>query len=187
MSSLVLLEWVKPTNNIVSEAEKATLVRAGEKVFAFDVDETKTSIDLTNIGIVLKRFGKAKIEKINELSVNHMDAVNLKPKVNGQETLNQQRLKGIKDMNQEFAKFFLKRLHDLCWQDFSKGVQSTIAFEDGFKMLQQATNALYDLLLASIDDKFSKDLSVSEMKNVIELHNLNNEFALGKNVKKSKK
>ena len=89
MSSLVLLEWVKPTNNIVSEAEKATLVRAGEKVFAFDVDETKTSIDLTNIGIVLKRFGKAKIEKINELSVNHMDAVNLKPKVVGQETLNQ--------------------------------------------------------------------------------------------------
>ena len=53
-------------------------------------------------------------------------------------------------------------------------------------MLKKATHALYDLLIAAVNDKFSKDLSISEMKNVIDLHNLNNEYTLGKDLKKKK-
>ena len=113
------------------------------------------------------------------MAVNHTDAVDLKDR-KGKPTLNSLRIKAIADMDQTFAKFFLKQLHALVWKDYSKGVQSTIDFDDGLKMLKIATSALYDLLLASIDDKFSKDLSISEMKNVIDLHNLNNDFTLGK-------
>jgi hypothetical protein len=42
-------------------------------------------------------------------------------------------------------------------------------------------------LIASVDDKFSRNLSMSEMSNVLELHNLNNEYTLAKDLKKSKK
>jgi hypothetical protein len=50
-------------------------------------------------------------------------------------------------------------------------------------MLKKATLALYDLQIAAIEDTYSKDLSLSEMKNVIDLHNLNNEYTLNKNKK----
>lgn len=185
MSSLCLFTWIN--NPVVAEndADYATIVRPGEKVFVYDQDTTRASLDATNRGIILKRFGKAKIEKINQMAVDHMDAVNLKPG-NGNPTLNQQRVAAIKVADLEFAHFFLKQLHSLVWKDYSRGVQSTIPFDDAFEMLKKATHALYDLLIAAVEDKFSKDLSVSEMKNVIDIHNLNNEYTLGKGLKKKK-
>ena len=126
------------------------------------------------------------------MAVNHMDAVNIKNN-NGNNgnnalgTLNQQRIKAIRDIDQDFAAFFLGNLHNLMWKDFATGVQSTIPFDEAYKMLKLATDALYDLLVASVEDKFCRDVSVSEMTSVIAMHNLNNEFTLGKNVKKSKK
>jgi hypothetical protein len=185
MSSLVLYVW--STNPVVQENDPdyATIVRPGEKIFVYDQDTTRNTIDATNKGIILKRFGKAKIQKVNDMAVNHMDAVNMKPN-NGNATLNQLRLAEIKRMDVEFADFFLKRLHTLVWKDYARGVQSTIPFDDAFEMLKKATHALYDLLIAAVEDKFSKDLSISEMKNVIDLHNLNNEYTLGKDLIKKK-
>jgi hypothetical protein len=184
MSSLVLYTY--PTVSAVKETDPYynNAVKYGEKVFVYGKPESKT-IDPTNEGIVLKRFGKAKIYKVNEMAVNHMDAINLK-KQNGVDSYNKQRLDEIKKVDKQFAQFFLTRLHDLVWQDYSKGILSTISFDEGFEMLKKATHALYDLLIASVDDKFSKDLSISEMKNVIDLHNLNNEYALGKDLKSKK-
>ena len=181
MTSLVLYEWPNKVPGVTDPGDPdiATIVRYGEKVFIFDVDESRGTIDASNIGRILKSFGQAKIYKKNLLAVNHTDAVDLKDR-KGKPTLNSLRIKAIADMDQTFAIFFLKQLHALVWKDYSKGVQSTIDFDDGLKMLKIATSALYDLLLASIDDKFSKDLSISEMKNVIDLHNLNNDFTLGR-------
>ena len=61
MSSLVLYEWKNAPTVIETDPDYATIVRVGEKVFVYGEDATKTSIDLTNIGIILKKFGKAKI------------------------------------------------------------------------------------------------------------------------------
>ena len=189
MSSLVLYVWNEnPNNNPVvqeNDPDYATIVKRGENVFVYGQQFTMNTIDPTNRGIILKRFGKAKIQKVNDMAVVHMDAVNMKPN-NGNPTLNQLRLAEIKRMDQEFADFFLSRLHTLVWKDYSRGVQSTIPFDDAFEMLKKATMALYDLLLAAVEDKFSRDLSISEMKNVIDLHNLNNEYTLGKDLKKKK-
>jgi hypothetical protein len=180
MSQLVLYEWKEAP--VINETNPyySCIARHGEKVFVYNKD-TSATIDKTNKSIVLKRFGKAKITKVNEMAVNHMDAVNLK-KVQGQDSYNKQRLNAIKDVDEQFADFFLKRLHDLVWLDYDKGILSTISFEDAFEMLKKATHAVYDLLIASVDDKYSKDLSISEMKNVIDLHNLNNEYTLGKDL-----
>jgi len=184
MSQLVLYTW--PANSILRETDPfySNAVKYGEKVFVYGKKDVSSSIDPTNEGIVLKRFGKAKILKVNEMAVNHMDAINLKNQ-NG-DSYNKQRLNEIKKVDKQFAQFFLTRLHELVWQDYDKGVLSTISFDEGFEMLKKATHALYDLLIASVDDKFSKDLSISEMKNVIDLHNLNNEYTLGKDLKSKK-
>ena len=115
-----------------------------------------------------------------------MDAVNINPNKKG-DSYNKQRLDSIKKVNNTFAIFFLSQLHLLTWKDYNKGVQSTIPFDEAFDMLQMATDALYDLLIASVDDKYSKDLSMSQMRNTIKLHNLNNEFTLGNDIKKSRK
>lgn len=186
MSKLVLLEWITaPVIVDISDPDIATIVRVGEKVFAYGVDQTRNSIDKTNVGIILKTFGKgsvslAKVYKQNLMAVNHMNATNIVKLEGGKKSLNQQRVEEIELMNRKFAEFFLAQLHILTWKDFSKGVQSTIPFDDAFKMLKAATMALYDLLVASVDDKFNKDLSISEMTRVADLHNLNNDYALGK-------
>lgn len=184
MTALALIEWnVQPEELDQWDPDRATQVEIYQKVFAFGVDESKVH-DKANIKKIIEIFGKDKIFKKNLMAVNHMDAVNLKPRQAGQETLNQKRIKAIEKSNNEFAQFFLKQLHNLTWKDYSKGVLTTIPFDEGLNMLKKATLALYDLQIAAIEDTYSKDLSLSEMKNVIDLHNLNNEYTLGKNLKK---
>jgi len=180
MTTLVLYEWTEKNPKVTDQGDPdiATIVRFGEKVFVYGED-VSSGIDASNINRILKSFGQAKIYKKNLMAVQHTNAVDMKDR-GGKKTLNELRILEIAKMDQTFAKFFLTQLHALVWKDFSKGVQSTIPFDDALKMLKIATSALYDLLLASIDDKFSKDLSISEMKNVIDLHNLNNDYTLGR-------
>jgi hypothetical protein len=122
------------------------------------------------------------------MAVNHTEAVNLKPQqVGGPESLNKQRIRSIESANTNFCKFFLKNLHELVWKNYENGILSTIQLDEALYLLKKASLALYDLLVASVDDKFNKDLSIAEMKNVIDLHNLNTEYTLGKNLKKNKK
>jgi hypothetical protein len=59
----------------------------------------------------------------------------------------------------------LKNLHELVWKDYTKGILSTIALDEALHLLKKASLALYDLLVASVDDKYNKDLSIAEMKN----------------------
>ena len=85
---------------------------------------------------------------------------------------NTSRVNELKIVDEYFARFFLERLHFLTWNDYDKGVLSTIPFDESYKMLKDVTQPLYELLLASVDDKYSQDLSLKEMKNVIDRFNL---------------
>ena len=178
MSNLVLHTWKEnPVVTDPTDPDIATVVRYGERVFIYGKAKS-VGTDATNMGVVLKAFGQASIYRKNLLAVNHTVGIDQKGRSRG-ETLNGQRLDEISTMNDYFANFFLEQLHFLTWKDYDKGVQSTIKLKDAFKMLTITTRALYDLLLASVDDKFSKDLSMSEMQNVIDIHNLNNQYTLG--------
>jgi len=188
MSVLTLITWQKNIPELQEwDPDRATRVEKFQNVFAYGVEESKVQ-DKANERKVLEIFGKAKLYKKNLMAVNHSEAVNLKPQQeNGPESLNKQRIRSIEKANNNFCIFFLKNLHDLVWKDYSKGILSTIALDDALYLLKKASLALYDLLVASVDDKYNKDLSIAEMKNVIDLHNLNTEYTLGKNLKKNKK
>ena len=83
-------------------------------------------------------------------------------------------------MNNLFTDFFLTQLHTMVWKDFDKGVKSTIPFNEAYKLLKSASTALYEVLIASVDDKYNTDLAISEMSRIAELHNLNVDYSLGK-------
>ena len=72
----------------------------------------------------------------------------------------------------------------MMWKDYGQGIHSKIVFDEAYNMLKKITGPLYQLLLASVHDKFSKDLSMAEMKSIIDMHNLNNDFSLCKSMKK---
>lgn len=188
MSALTLITWQKNIPALEEwNPDKATQIEKYQNCFAYGVEESKNE-DKANEKKVLEIFGKAKLYKKNLLAVNHSEAVNLKPQQNGgPESLNKQRIRAIEYSNKNFCEFFLINLHNLVWKDYDKGILSTIPLDEALSMLKKASLALYDLLTASVDDKFNKDLSIAEMKNVIDLHNLNTEYTLGKNLKKNKK
>ena len=185
-SQLILTTWPdKP--KIVDEGNPdiATVAQQYEKVFIYGKNRS-SHCDKANEAIILKRFGKSQIYKKNLMANNHMEAVDLN-KVNrgGKPTLNDQRVKAIQKCDVEFARFFLQNLHDMTWKDYENGVLTTIPFNEAFEMLQVSTETYYDLKIAFVKDVYSKDLSFSEMQNVIKLHNLNNEYTLGKDLKKN--
>jgi hypothetical protein len=114
------------------------------------------------------------------MALNHMNGIGKKNKADFEQTMNYKRVMAINEMNKTFATFFLTQLHNMMWTDYNKGVKSTIPFSEAYKLLKNASTALYDVLIASVDDKFNTDLAVSEMSKVAEIHNLNIDYALGK-------
>lgn len=188
MSALTLINWQKNVPELEEwDPDRATQVEKFQNVFAYGVEESKNE-DKANKKKILEIFGKAKMYKKNLMAVNHTEAVNLKPQQEGgPESLNKQRIRSIEKSNNNFCDFFLRNLHNLVWKDYDKGVLSTIPLDEALDMLKKASLALYDLLIASVDDKYNKDLTIAEMKNVIDLHNLNTEFTLNKNLKNKKK
>ena len=84
-------------------------------------------------------------------------------KSRGNKYFNDERLMAIKQTDEKFAIFFLTSLHDMVWNNFEDSIMSTINFDEALDMLKKVTKPYYDLLLASIEDKYSKDLSISAM------------------------
>ena len=183
MSKLILQpfkkSWSSKYDSCV-EYKKCMQSQEGEKVFIFKKDASK-SWDASNISIIQKHFGLSKTFKRNSMAVEHTKNINdggNKDSV----SFNSQRLGEINVLNENVAKFFLERLQDLTWDDYDSGVLSTIPFDEAFDLLVPAMKMLYEILAAAIEDKYSKDLSVAEMKNVLEKHNLLVDQTLGKNI-----
>ena len=180
MSKLVLLEYNNSlrTDNGAPNYKRSMYALQGEKVFIYK-KSVSAAFDETNRNIVLKHFGLAKTYKRNSMAVNHTNAIN---DGKNQVNFNDDRLSGINKLNLDIADFFLKNLHELTWDNYEQGVLSTIPFNEAFDLLVPAMKQLYEILAAGIEDKYSKDLSVAEMKNVLEKHNLLVEQTLGKNI-----
>jgi len=184
MSGLCLVEWKNDLKVPLTHPDYDMAVHPGEKVFAYGQGDLTKLQDAANISFVLKAFGYAKIQSVNKLSQNHAEAVDLKPNLKNIKSINLQRIEAIDDIDQTFAKFFLEKLHFMMWKNYKDGIQSKIVFDEAYEMLKKITGPLYQLLLASVHDKFSKDLSMAEMKSIMDVHNLNNDFSLGRNMKK---
>ena len=180
-SSLILLEWKKKAVKLDdSNPDCACQAEKFVKYFAYGFPETQGSIDKANVSIILKRFGKSQIYKKNLMANNHAEAIDMNPNARkGGDSFNKQRINAIKNVDIKFADFFLKELHGMTWKNFKTGILSTIPFDEAFDMLKTATELYYQLLLASVEDNYSKELDLSNMKAVMELHNLNNEYSLG--------
>ena len=188
MSKIILQPYNKSYSieyDSCPEYKKCMQAQVGEKVFIYKKDPSKTW-DEANISIIQKHFGLAKTFKRNSMAVEHTQNIN-----DGQNkdsiSFNAQRLAEINNLNRSVADFFLDRLLSLTWDDYETGVLSTIPFDEAFDLLVPAMKMLYEILAAAIEDKYSKDLSVAEMKNVLERHNLLIDQTLGKNIPHKKK
>ena len=184
MSSLALFTWNRaPLKLPQGDPDKACVAQTNIKYFCYDKKHSLTDhLNESNRNKVLQEYGLSKIAKKNALANNQVNAVdnnkNYGPKG---KSLNTQRIEAIEKVDQEFADFFLRNLHNLTWKDWdtSPGILTTIDYQDAYDMLKLATKPYYELMLASVEDAYSKDLSLSNMKQVIEMHNLNNEYIIG--------
>lgn len=187
MSKLCLvkykIEWRSKSD--IPDYKQSMKAQNNEKVFIYGTDATRDSADETNRDIVMKHFGFAKTLKRNIMAVNHVSAISGANK--NSVDFNKQRLDEIKTMNQSVTDFFLSALHKLTWDDYERGILSTIPFEEAFELLVPTMKMVYEILAAGVEDKFSQELSIAEMQNVIQKHNLLIDQSLGKNIPKSKR
>ena len=186
MSKLVLIPWKEqPTITNKYDPDYPVQARYGEKVFLYDTDLSRAVTDETNKAMILKAFGQASVYRKNLMSIDQMEATDLKEnkRPDGKKSLNRRRIEEINTINDMFAHQFLSMLHYLSWNDLDvakkRAIQSTIDPQEALELLKVAMTAVYDLLLASVDDKFNKDLALTEMRKVIDIHNLNNEYVIG--------
>lgn len=186
MSKLILqsykIEWRKKTD--VPEYKQSMKAQQGEKVFIYGKTESY-STDETNRDIVMKHFGFAKTLKRNYMAINHVSSISGASK--NSIDYNKQRLEEISKMNFTVTDFFLSALHQLTWDDYDRGVLSTIPFDEAFELLVPTMKMVYEILAAGVEDKYSQDLSIAEMKNVLDKHNMLIDQTLGKNIPKSKR
>lgn len=194
MSKLVLYEW--PNNPLNLDPEDAymssTQVKKFEKVFVYggatkdNVDKTRyRTYDQANRNIVKKSFGLSETEKRLKMSGDYINSI--ENGKGGKPKLLNKKIDAISKLNDNISHFFLKNLHDLTWDEFDKGVMSTIPVDEAFNLIKPAFIQLREILMAGIEDKYSSDLTLTEMKNIKQAHDLNVEQSLGKNMKNKKK
>jgi hypothetical protein len=187
MSKLVLLTYRNSYSvyrNSVPDYKKSMLAMSGQKVFIYGEDVSVATDDV-NEDVVIKHFGFAKTLKRNKMAVNHVSSINGVSK--GAVDFTKERIEAIEKLNKDVAEFFLKNLHNLTWDNYDQGVLSTIPFDEAYELLVPAMKMIYEILAAGIEDKYSQELSVAEMTNSLEKHNLLVDQTLGKNIPKSKR
>ena len=199
MSKLILYEWTKDfedDTDLINAKKlyKSTMrVKKNEKVFVFGngrnvqgiIDKTKLDkIDAANINIVKKSFGLSEPEKRFKMRANYIENID---NGNNQNRLLSERVRAIEKLNNDIAKFFLEKLDELTWDDIKYGIASTIPVDEAFDLIKPAFMQLREILMAGVEDKYSSDLSLAEMKNIKQAHDLNVEQSLGSNLKTNKK
>ena len=201
MSKLILTTWTQAIEDKLTalganeQYKSSTKVKVNEKVFVFrpkkKADGTLFENDLfktnneANINIVKKSMGLSEPEKRLKMSANYIENIN-----NGGSAKNNiltERIKAIEELNNKIAIFFLENLQDLSWDDIEKGIASTIPVDEAFDLIKPAFMQLREILMAGVEDKYSSDLSLAEMKNIKQAHDLNVEQSLGSNLKTNKK
>ena len=180
MSDLTLIKWDKAKDeNISNSVPKGTLV------FIYVEDEKnnlRKEANEANKFFIKRQLGLDEEEQAFDDTNDYLDGIG-----KNKSSITTNRIKEIKNINNDITNFILKNLHKLYWRDFDKGVISTIDPNKALELIIPAAVEFRKVLIQSVDKKYRKDLTVASVKNIVESHDLETKQALGKNLKNIKK
>ena len=164
MSELTLIKW----DNV--KGAESNSVPKGTMVFVYDKNLTggnkHPETNAANEFFIKRQIGLDEEEQAFEDTNDYLEGIGKK----NEKSITFKRIKEIKEINQEITEFILDNLQKLYWRDFSKGVISTIDPNKALQLIIPAATDFRKVLVQSIDKKYRKDLTLANVKNMVESH-----------------
>lgn len=178
MSELILFKWDKDKDiRYVNSVRKNTLVFIYGKSTANAANYLE-GYDLPNEDFIKRMLGLDEEEQFYEDTQGYLEGIGKK----NDKSITSLRIKEITDLNNEIVEFILKNLHKLYWRDFTTGVISTINPNKALDLIIPAAVEFRKVLIESVDKKYNRGLSVANVKNIKENHDLDTRQRLGENI-----
>jgi len=186
MSELVLIKWNKEkVAGFVNSVPKGTLVFSyGEEVKKNGDGVNKNlETDAANEFFIKNQLGLTEEEQAFEDTQGYLESIGKKD----DKSITNKRITEIKEINKEIVKFILSNLHKLYWRDYKNGVISTMDPNKAVDLLIPPATEFRNALIEGVNKKYNQGLSVANVKNLKETHDVDIKQRLGDNVPKIKK
>jgi hypothetical protein len=178
MSELTLIKWKKDKGTASNSVPKGTMVFVYIKDNK-DLEETNES----NEFFIKRQLGLDEEEQAFEDTNDYLEGIGKK----NDKSITSKKIAETLKINKEITQFILENLHRLYWRDYANGIISTIDPNKALELIIPAAVDFRKVLVQSVDKKYRKDLSVANVKNLVESHDLETKQALGSNLKSIKK
>ena len=186
MSELVLIKWPKDkVAGFVNSVPKGTLVFSyGEEVKKNGNGANKQpETDAANEFFIKNQLGLTEEEQAFEDTQGYLEGIGKKD----DKSITNKRIKEIKEINIKIVQFILTNLHNLYWRDYTNGVISTMDPNKAVDLLIPPAALFREALVEGVNKKYNQGLSVANVKNLKESHDVDIKQRLGDNVPKIKK
>ena len=190
--NIVNNEWISfdkwPKDKVagfVNSVPKGTLVFSyGEEVLKNGNGVNKNSeTDAANEFFIKNQLGLTEEEQAFEDTQGYLEGIGKKD----DKSITNKRIKEIKEINIKIVKFILSNLHNLYWRDYTNGVISTMDPNKAVDLLIPPAALFREALVEGVNKKYNQGLSVANVKNLKESHDVDIKQRLGDNVPKIKK
>ena len=186
MSELVLIKWPQAkVEAYVNSVPKGTLVFSyGKEVKKNGSGVNKnTETDAANEFFIKNQLGLTEEEQAFEDTQGYLEGIGKK----NDKSITNKRIDEIKSINIKIVEFILSNLHILYWRDYTNGVISTMDPNKAVDLLIPPASKFRDALIEGVNKKYNKGLSVANVRNLKESHDVDIRQRLGDNVPKIKK
>ena len=138
----------------------------------------QSEYDEPNEFFVKRMLGLDEEEQFYEDTQGYLDGIGKK----NDQSITSKRIAEITTLNQEIIEFILTNLHKLYWRDYDTGVISTINPNKALDLIVPAAVEFRRVLIEAVDRKYNRGLSVANVKNIKEEHDLDTRQRLGENI-----
>ena len=197
MSELVLTAWKEDKKpNFINSVPKGTMVfiygratKEQKEVELLDKSKIKIKIanlletDAANEFFIKNQLGLTEEEQAFEDTQGYLEGIGKK----NDDSITNKRINEIKLINANIVQFILKNLHKLYWRDYANGVISTMDPNKAVELIIPAASKFREALIEGVNKKYNQGLSVANVKNLKETHDVDIKQRLGENVPKIKK
>lgn len=199
MPKLYYYTWIQENVNDNSPTDDDLLqnphwedlkTQLNDQVFVFNgfkgdgTDKKKTeNLDKQNIAVVKREFKLLNLEKKNKMVDKQVENIN-----NGKKGAQNKRTEGIVKLDEMIISDFLRYLDRMYWEDKSKGIRSTISFDDAFDLVKPIFQDLINVSATIIDDTYNNKITDKEVQDAVKRADLKQEQITSDGVvKKSRK
>ena len=159
--------------------------RENDVVFVFGGltgnDAAFKNLDDQNIAVVKREFKLLNLEKKNRMVDVQVTNIN-----NGKPGAQNQRTRGIVDLNTFIISDFLRYLDKMLWEDKINGIRSTISFDDAYDLVKPVFQDLLNISATIIDDTYNNAITDKEISDAVEKSKLKQEQITSSEVVKTR-